>query len=405
MFLKNFLWGAATSSHQVEGNNIHNDWWAWEKEGRLKYLSGEATRHYELFDDDFQLAKQFNHNAHRFSIEWSRIEPKENSYDENGIHHYRQVIASLHKYALKPIVTLHHFTNPRWFAEAGGWLNPRAPFWFVRYVEKIVTALGDKVEFWLTLNEPMVLAYHGYLVGLWPPGERSVKKTWTVVHNLVQAHRLAFRKIYEIYQKNHWSRPQVGLAKEFVVFKVCPLYPTLGSHLGVFLRHRLFNLYFLERVRFFLDFIGVNYYQREFTSNQKLLGYGRLGGRCNKVHGHIEHLNAVGWDSYPLGLGEVLDWLKKYHLPIMITENGTCEDDDQLCFEFIRDHIGEVQNAMKRGINVIGYLYWSLLDNFEWHHGFGPRFGLVAVDYKTFKRTPRQSAYRLAEMIASALEP
>ena len=148
-----------------------------------------------------------------------------------------------------------------------------------------------------------------------------------------------------------------------------------------------------------MDFIGVNYYAREFISNHKHLPYGLLGGKCNQVHGHVGHLNTLFWDSCPEGLFEVLCWLKKFKKPILITENGTCEDDDEMRWKFIADHLRQLDKALKAEIPVIGYLYWSLLDNYEWHHGFRHCFGLIGVDYKTFKRTVRSSALRFKEVI------
>jgi len=162
-FPKNFLWGAATAAYQVEGNNLNCDWWEWEKRVGLKELSGEACRHYELYRRDFDLARSLNHNAHRLSVEWSRIEPAEGEFDERQIAHYRDVILALRERNIVPLVTLHHFTNPLWFSRLGGWENKKCVFYFSRYLEKLVDALADKVDFWITVNEPLVYAYHSYL--------------------------------------------------------------------------------------------------------------------------------------------------------------------------------------------------------------------------------------------------
>ncbi len=169
--------------------------------------------------------------------------------------------------------------------------------------------------------------------------------------------------------------------------------------LGVFLRHQLFNLYFLREIKDCLDFIGANYYEREYVSNDKALPYGFWGGKCNQLHGHVGHVNTLGWDSCPEGFYEVLCWLREFRKPIFITENGTCEDDDAFRQKFIQQHLQQVQRALDQGLPVIGYLYWSLLDNFEWHQGFGPRFGLIDVDYSTFERAVRPSGRYLAEVM------
>lgn len=401
MFPQNFLWGAATSSHQVEGGNTNNDWYYWEKEGKTKELSGGTAGHFALFENDFSLAQELGHNAHRFSIEWSRIEPHEGEFSEEALSHYHEVIRSLREKKIEPIMTLHHFTNPKWFCDQGGWLNDRAVFWFSRYAEKIARALGQEVIYWITINEPNVFAYHGYLIGLWPPGIRSLHKTWKVMQNLVKAHRSAYHRIHEIYKERKWQTPQVSIAQNFVVFKVCPQSNNIFCHLGVFLRHHLYNLCFLREIKPEMDFIGVNYYSREIISNHKFLPYGLLGGKCNQVHGHVGHLNTLFWDSCPAGLFEVLCWLKRFQRPLLITENGTCEEDDRFRWQFIEEHLTHLQKAIDAGAPVIGYLYWSLIDNFEWHHGFKPRFGIIEVDYKSMKRIPRESAYHFRDVIRS----
>jgi beta-glucosidase len=398
MFPEGFLWGAATSSHQVEGFNTNNDWCLWEQQGKTKEPSGPAARHYELFEQDFQLARALGHNAHRFSIEWSRIEPQEDGFDEKAIQHYRYVVRSLRQKSMEPIVTLHHFTHPQWFSKQGGWLNPQAPFWFARYAQKMAEVLGGEVLYWVTVNEPLVLAYYGYLTGIWPPGAKSIQHTWQVVSQLIKSHTMAYARIHHVYRRQGWPAPKVGVAQNLMVFKVCPKTNNLWCRLGVFLRHRLFNLHFLEKTQSKMDFIGVNYYAREYISNDRQLSYGLFGGKCNKVHGHVGHVNCLFWDSCPEGFFEVLGWLKKFKKPILITENGTCEENDELRWQFIKDHLKQLEKAIDAQIPVFGYLYWSLIDNFEWHHGFGPRFGLMEVNYQTFERTPRESAFRFREV-------
>ncbi len=399
MFPKDFLWGAATSSHQVEGNNIHNDWWAWEKAGKVPVPSGEACWHYERFKQDFHLASDLYHNAHRFSIEWSRIEPQEGCFDPEAIQHYRDVIQSLRSKSIEPIVTLHHFTNPQWFAEQGAWLHPKASFLFGRYVERVVDELGGDVRYWITINEPMVLVYYGYLMGLWPPGEKSIRKAWAVVGNLIKAHREAYKKIHEVYPRHAWLPPTVGVAQNLRPFKVCPKTNNVLCRLDVSFRHEIFNIHFLKQTQDQLDFVGVNYYEQEYVSTDRALGYWPWGGNCNQKHGHATHVNTLGWGSFPEGLFEVIRWLGELNKPILITECGTAETTDARRWQFIQEHLAQVQRAVDAGSEVIGFLYWSLLDNFEWHHGYGPRFGLIEVDYETGRRAVRPSAKRFAEVI------
>ena len=394
VFPKNFLWGAAASSHQVEGGNVHNDWWQWEEAGRLPERSGEAIRHYELFDQDFILAQKLSHNAHRFSIEWSRIEPREGAFDENAIRHYHQVIDSLISKNITPIVTLHHFVNPLWFAQKGGWLDPDAAGSFARYTQKVIDAYKNKVRYWITINEPAVLAYYGYMLGKWPPGRSSLSLALKVLRNCGAAHRRAYQVIHA-RQKD----AAVGIAHHLRPFKVCPRTPNVFCALNVLARQYLFNRYFLERVKKESDFIGVNYYEQEFISNDRAHGLGSWGDNCNLVHHHSEHVNQMGWGFYPDGLLEVLRWMRKYDKPVIITENGTAETDDRARARFIVEHLKSVARAIAEGIPVAGYLYWSLLDNFEWDRGFAPRFGLVEVDGKTLERRIRPSAYVFKEII------
>ena len=397
VFPQNFLWGAAASSHQVEGGNVHNDWWQWEEAGRLpagRQRSGGAIRHYELFDQDFSLAQKLSHNAHRFSIEWSRLEPREGAFDENAIRHYHQVIDSLISKNITPMVTLHHFTNPLWFAQKGGWLNPKAAESFARYTQKAIDAYKNKVRYWITINEPTVLAYYGYMLWKWPPGRSSLSLALKVLRNCGAAHRRAYQVIHARQED-----AAVGIAHHLRPFKVCPRTPDLFCALNVLARHYLLNRYFLERVNKESDFIGVNYYEQEFISNDRACGLGFLGDNCNLAHHHSERVNQMGWGFYPDGLLEVLRWMKKYNKPVIITENGTAETDDRVRARFIVEHLKSVARAIAEGIPVAGYLYWSLLDNFEWDRGFTPRFGLVEVDGKTLERRIRPSAYVLKEII------
>lgn len=390
-FPEGFLWGAATSSYQVEGNNVYSDWWEWERRGKVKYLSGEACRHYQLFERDFSLAKSLGHNAHRISIEWSRVEPNKGKWDEAELKHYCEVMRALKERDLKPVVTLHHFTSPKWLFEEGGWLKGITVRYFCRYVERIVEAIGKDVRYWITINEPLVFVYYCYVKGIWPPGERSILKAIRVMRNLISAHKKAYKQIHKIYKKHSWMEPSVGIAKNMRIFEPCLFnHPYLNRFRASF-RDLFFNRLMLEELvkDRTLDFIGVNYYTREFV---------RLGGICKDRHHNIERLNSLGWEVYPEGLFKVLLRLKKYRLPIMITENGTCQEDDSQRWRFIFDHLVKLKQAMERGAEVIGYLYWSLLDNFEWDKGFSPKFGLIEVNYKTFERNIRESALAFASV-------
>lgn len=394
-FPHDFLWGAATSAYQVEGNNIHNDWWNWEKGSGLKEVSGLACRHYELYREDFDLAKQLNHNCHRLSIEWSRIEPKEGEFSQEEINHYIDVVMSLRQRGIEPIVTLHHFTNPLWFIELGGWQNKNAYSYFCRYVIKVVEALCDRVNYWVTINEPLVYTYYSYVAGLWPPEVKSFFKARKVANNFILAHIKAYRVINDIYNKKSYPKPLISIAANIQDFIYCS--PTLKNKIAVYLRNRLFNFGFIDKLiqHKSLDFIGINYYTRALID---IRGWGLndlLLANCTYNHSRLQK-NSMGWDIYPEGLYNSLLKLKRYNLPVFILENGICTDNDNIRWEFISQHLKCVYRAIRENVNVLGYVYWALIDNFEWDKGFGPRFGLIEIDYNNYKRTIRESAKKLS---------
>ena len=374
-FPENFLWGAATSAHQVEGGNF-NSWSEWEKSPKRieqlkkqnkdpkEYISGVACDHYHKFEQDFDLAKSLNHNAHRFSIEWSRIEPEEGKINQGEIEHYRQVLIALKKRGLEPFVTLYHWPLPNWLAKKGGWLNPKAPYYFDRYVKIISENLFDEVNFWITLNEPNVYASNSYLKGVWPPQKKNIFKYFKVLKNLAKAHKLAYKSLHLIDLEC-----EVGIATNNRHFENIP-----------FIKY-FWNKYFLNKIKDQQDFIGLNYYKTSsFLKNKNL------------------SVSDMGWEIYPKGIYYVLKKLKKYNKPIYITENGLADAQDKKREKFIKNHLYWIHQAIEDSVNVKGYLYWSLLDNFEWDKGFKPRFGLVEINYDTMERKIRPSAYKYAKI-------
>ncbi|MFH1398008.1 MAG: glycoside hydrolase family 1 protein [Candidatus Omnitrophota bacterium] len=395
VFPQGFLWGAATSSHQVEGNNINNDWWEWEKSANLKETSGLACRHYEFFKEDFDLAQSLNHNCHRFSIEWSRIFPYREELSFQEFSHYREVILALKERGLEPIVSLHHFTNPLWFSKLGGWENPESPEYFLYFVRKVVEEFADKVKYWVTINEPMVYVYYSYIIGSWPPQKKSFSKARRVTNNLIAAHIRSYKLIRDIYKNKGLPLPQVSIAKNMQAFVPCK--NTLRDKLAVYLRDKSFNFDLLDKLAQAktLDFIGVNYYSRSLVETSSWSVNNLLTRVCQDNHSPCPK-NSMGWDIYAQGLYDLLLKLKKYNLPVMILENGICTADDVQRWDFICQHLKSISSAMAKGIKVLGFIYWSLLDNFEWDKGFGPRFGLIDVEYNNFRRTVRESARKLS---------
>lgn len=399
-FPPGFLWGASTSSHQVEGDNVWNDWWESEQSGKLPYRSGQACRHYELFERDFDLARSLGQNAHRLSIEWSRIEPSEGAWNEEAIAHYAKVIEALRARNLEPIVTLHHFTNPAWFSRRGGWARRDGARLFGQYVARVVETLGPRVKYWLTINEPTVYVVQGYVLGEWPPFAKSAWGTASRVFvNLARAHRAAYREIHRI-------RPDamVGFAHSGQLIVACNP-ARMPDRLAAGLRDLLLNHAFFSLIGTrrggrspALDFIGLNYYYRTIVQSAGS-GLQRLLGRtCEAPHHERGPMSDIGWEIHPAGLTSMLQKYAQYGLPILVTENGIATEDERLRRDYIRWHLRSLAAAVEGGVNVFGYCYWSLIDNFEWALGTRPRFGLVAVDYDTQQRVPRPGAAFFAEV-------
>ena len=399
-FPKDFFWGAATAAHQVEGGNKNCDWWQWEEAGGGKGPSGDACRHFQRYEQDFDLAKSLHHNCHRFSIEWSRIQPAEGEFSEEALEHYRQVLLALKERNIEPVVTLHHFTNPIWFLRMGGWENKKAVEYFLRYVEYVVGRLAPDVRFWVTINEPMVYTYFSYIKGDWPPQIRSYARANKVKTNLAESHIRAFRLIHSLYRRNSLNPPMVSIAHNMIVFVPCG--KSFRDRLGAGLRNYFFNLCFINKLirRRSLDFIGINYYTRHLVDTRAWTVNGLLVDVCAKGHNNLKK-NSLGWEIYPQGLFDLLLSLRRYKLPVFILENGICAEDDALRWEYIREHLINVSRAISAGVDVRGYIYWSLMDNFEWDKGFAPRFGLIGVNYQDQQRTVRESAKRFAQVCAS----
>jgi len=395
-FPQGFLRGAATSSHQVEGNNRWNDWWEYEQSGRLPYASGEACRHYQLYEQDFDLARSWGHNAHRFSIEWSRIEPSEGQWNPEAVAHYQAVIRALRTRGLEPVVTLHHFTNPAWFTRRGGWLRRDSARLFARYVAYVAKHLGAEVQYWLTLNEPTVYVIQGYILGTWPPClTASWFKAALAFRNLGQAHSAAYRVL-------HRSRRDIMVGFAHSALFVMPCDPTrTRDRLAATLRDLLLNRTFFTLIGAHrnLDFIGINYYTRTIVRSVGWGAQALLGQACRLAHHHNRGpISATGWEVYPHGLAGVLEKFSAFGLPLLITENGIATDDETLRRTFLLEHLQNLAQALEKGMHVLGYLYWSLLDNFEWALGTQARFGLAAVDFTTQQRLPRPCAEDFARV-------
>ncbi len=377
-FPKNFLWGAAVSSYQVEGGIENCDW-------SKDFPAGRACDYYNQYEKYFDLAKELNQNVHRFSLEWSRIEPEEGKFDRKEVEHYRKVLLALKKRNIKSMVTLWHFTSPIWFAEKKGWQNKKSADYFENYARFIVRELDDLVDFWVTINEPMIYLSQAYIIGRFPPQKKNVLLAPIVFKNFINAHKKAYQIIHNI-NKN----AKVGLAQNYSCVEPYNKKSCLNRAVADtfnFMRNKLF----LKFVKDEQDFLGVNYYFHDRIKITSKFPFLEIENENKKV-------SDLGWEIFPKGIYYVLKDLQKYNLPIYITENGLADAKDKNRAEFIRKHLKYVHKAINKGVNVRGYLHWSLLDNFEWADGFKPRFGLVEMDYEKMETKIRGSAREYAKV-------
>ena len=374
-FPKGFLWGASTAAYQVEGGIENCDW-------SKDFPAGRACDQYNRYEEDFDLIKKLNQNVHRFSIEWSRIEPEQGRFDQKEIEHYRKVLLALKSRGIKTMVTLHHFANPLWLARIGGWSNSKVVFYFSRFSERVFNEYQDLVDFWITINEPQAYVGEAYIMGRRPPKKKNPFLALRVFKNQTLAHK----KVYEIFHKISGQKiVRIGIAKNNSFFE--PANPrSILDKFSVKVARYFWNSYFLKKIKNHLDFIGLNYYFRNKVK------FPWLVRNENKV------VSDMGWEIYPEGIYHAVKELKDYQKPIYITENGLADAKDEKRKDFIKGHLFWLHNAIKEGLDIRGYLHWSLIDNFEWDKGFWPRFGLIEMDYKTMGRKPRPSAFYYANI-------
>ena len=406
-FPNDFFWGSSTSAYQVEGGNV-NDWSQWEKKNAKKlahsaksywqpwqrekfpqmlspdnYICGRACDHYNRYEEDFDWIKSLHQNAHRLSIEWSRIEPTEGKFNQKELHHYKLVLKALRARGIEPFITLKHWTNPVWLSKKGGATNSDYPRLFVRYVNKVVQELGEFCQYWITVNEPTVTIYNAYLKNKNWPGEKNFIKAYKYFSMTVKAHNMAYDCI-----KQKFPQAQVGIANLLNFWEPANK-KSLLDRLATRLARYYGNEKFINATKSKLDFIGANYY---FHDKLKF-PYQRLTKKTR-----VSDLN---WEIYPKGIYEVLREIKKYNLPIYITENGLADADDKYRADFIKEHLFWVNKAIQEKIPIKGYFHWSLMDNFEWNKGFWPRFGLLEIDFDTLTRKLRPSGKIYAEICAT----
>ncbi len=403
----NLLLGTATAATQIEGGDKNNNWYRFAEEGKVadKTSPYRADDHYERWQEDIDIMADMGLEIYRFGIEWSRIEPKENEFDENALAHYRREIEYMKERGIKPMLTLHHFSNPLWFEDMGAWENKNAPDIFMRFAERTVDCLGDIVDDYITINEPNVYALNAYFYGIWPPEKKSISSFVKVFSNMAVSHIRAYEMIHD-KRKKMGKKPEETLV-------------SFANHLRVFAPENEKNLFhkasaaFTEymfqtaiteammtgKCRFpvnkrsgtargkYYDFIGINYYSRSTVSG---ISDGVREG-CFK--------NDLGWEIYHKGLIELSNRLSdKYgkEYPVFITENGTCDNTDAFRPRFIYDQLKEISETENR---IERYYHWSFTDNFEWREGESARFGIVHVDYETQTRTVKPSGKLYSSII------
>ena len=390
-FPSDFRWGTATAAHQVEGHLVNN-WTHHEQQNNL-VQSGAACDHWNRWEEDFQLISELGLNSYRFSVEWSRIEPTEGTWNNDALAVYSNMVDNLLERGIRPVVTLHHFSHPQWWEAKGGFADRANAPHFVRYCERVFEVLSDRVETWVTINEPTVFSTMGYTLGMFPPGRRSLRATLRVMRNLLLAHA-------DVYQALKKIRPEVriGIAKNVTLFDPKNRWSPIDWPLA-----RLLEWFWngawrsgVEKGRMFfwdvsaakgtLDFVGLNYYTHVLVgpASVSLLKM-KFPKRAHEV------ATEFGYPMYAEGLRRALDWLAPLGLPIEITENGVADANDTLRTEHLKRHLWVLSQAIQDGHDVRSYHHWSLMDNFEWAEGYSMRFGLHHVDFETQERTLRPS--------------
>lgn len=390
-FPVDFLWGAATAAHQVEGDNHNSDWWRYEHsaDSAARESSGDAIDHFHRYREDFKLLADLGHTVHRLSIEWARVEPAPGEFSRSAIAHYRSVLEALRATGMRSFVTLQHFTLPAWFADEGGWLAPQALRRFDRYARRVMQELGDLIDFTCTINEPQMLALHGYLEGYFPPGLNNPTLWKRVGRAQLAAHRVAVRAVRE----ESASSPGLVVQLPFLV----PAREDAGCRaFAQEMNAEVVDLYLdgLTDDPDAGDWLGVQYYRKNWVDPSMRTLFAPPPDDVPTTQ--------MGWAVYPDGLRRMLHRAAGTGLPLYVTENGIATEDDGERIEYIRSHLHAVRQARDEGVDVRGYIHWSAFDNFEWAEGYGPKFGLIAVDRENgFRRAPKPSAWAFSRVIAS----
>ena len=409
-FPRGFLWGTATAAYQVEGNNTNSQWWLWEKTDQMKHAANLACDWWGgRWKEDFDRAAEGGQNAHRLSVEWSRIQPTPDTWDEDALERYRNMLRGLRDRGITPMITLHHFSDPLWFYEMDGWEKEEAVALFEKFVRKTVEALKEYCTLWCTINEPNTYAILSYVTGDFPHKHNGIKLAMQVMANMLRAHSAAYRAIHQIQREArvgyaHHHRPMV------TKHPWSPLDTLMRK-----IRHNGFNVVFpsgistgimrtpvgkfqVPEAKGTQDYLGLNYYSVDTVSFHL--------GKASQLFSHREFPEDADLSdnkfiaNIPQGFFDTIKWAVQTYpnLPIIITENGIESSDDDIRRRYIAQHIHQMWRAVNFNWPVKGYFHWTLVDNFEWERGWTQRFGLWALDLETQKRTKRSSADLYAEI-------
>ena len=409
-FPRGFLWGTSTAAYQVEGSNPQSNWYAWEQEpGHIENgdKCGLACDWWNgRWREDFRRASDGNQNAHRMSVEWSRIQPAPERWDEAALDKYIEMVRTLSELNMTPLITLHHYSDPQWFVDQGGWESDKAAGYFENYVRKVVVALKDYCNLWCTLNEPNGYAMLGFIQGLFPPGKKNISLGFKVMLNLVRAHASAYHAIHQIQPE-----AKVGMANYYRSLKPKKQWSPFDRVVTHLLMN--FNNIFPDAAQYgkvnFLtmhkyvpeakgtqDFFGIDYYTRDYVSFNLFNPAELFSRRSFREDAELSSTKFLA--NEPAGMFEALRWGLKYDLPIIITENGFEDAEDRVRPKYLVEHIHQVWRAVNFNWPIKGYFHWTLVDNFEWERGWTQRFGLWELDVDTQARLKRPSADLYSEI-------
>ena len=410
-FPEGFLWGTATSAHQVEGDNTNNNWYAWENTpGKIinNEKAGKASDWWGgRWKEDLSNAHKDGQNVHHFSIEWSRIQPRLDKWDESALDFYRGILRWMKEHNMLPIITIHHFSDPLWVYEQGGWANDTTPQYFEQFVQKALPALMEFCNVWITTNEPNVLVVNSYVDGSFPPGIQNLVVAARAEKNLVRGHAKAYHAIhalqkdakvaYSVHYRGMFPKNPYSRMDRYITNMLSGVFnDTFGNTLVDGNFRFLFYKTFLKEAIDTQDYIALQYYSADEVSFAPHKPAQLFAERRYPPQAALSENNFIA--NVPSGFRQAIEWAGRFGLPIYITENGIDDSKDELRPMYTLEHIYEVWRAIQEGYDIRSYIHWSQVDNFEWERGWSQRFGLYDLDIKTQKRTRRPSADMYAQI-------